>query len=77
MKTKSLKISGKKRRIQSAPTSTRDVVETAIDLAKSDYCLTWEEQLAKSPRKVSLWEIREASQRNEKTVGAGVEPAPG
>lgn len=38
------------------PTGTRNAVETAIDLAKSDYGLTWDQQLAKHPRKVSQWE---------------------
>lgn len=36
-------------------TPARDAVETAIDLAKSDPSLTWEEQLARQPGRVTPW----------------------
>ena len=37
-------------------TGSHDAVETAIDLAKSDRLLTWEEQLAQNPERVTRWE---------------------
>jgi len=40
---------------QPRKTGTRDAVEKAIELAKSDNSLTWEQQLAKEPRRISPW----------------------
>lgn len=42
---------------KSKKTGTRDAVETAIDLAKSDPSMTWEEQLARNPDRVTQWDV--------------------
>lgn len=36
--------------------STRDVVESSIELSKEDACTTWEESAVKRLGKVSRWE---------------------
>ena len=50
---------------QQKATGTRDAVETAIDLAKSDYALTWEQQLAEAPDRISPWQKHADTQEKQ------------
>ena len=52
-----------------APSSTRDAVETAIDLSKGDKSSTWEGRLERS-KKITPWLLDEDSTEN-----GGSEPA--
>jgi hypothetical protein len=42
-------------------TGTREAVETAIDLAKQDRSISWEEQMANDPNRISRWEEAKTS----------------
>jgi hypothetical protein len=37
-------------------TTSRDAVETAIDLAKQDNKSSWAEQIAQDPQRITPWE---------------------
>lgn len=47
---------------QPRKTGTRDAVEKAIELAKSDNYLTWEQQLENDPRRISPWAESQSEQ---------------
>lgn len=41
--------------LRGRPTSTREAVETAIDLSKGDKSSTWESHVSKEPDRITGW----------------------
>ena len=50
--------------VSSKKSSSRDAVESAIDRAKGNRRITWEAIIAKTPRRISLWEDQEPRNGN-------------
>jgi hypothetical protein len=46
----------KKKLLKTLVTSTRDAVESSIDLSKGDKSITWEEAANKKLTKITQWE---------------------
>ncbi len=45
-----------KKKLKTLTTSTRDAVESSIDLSKEDKSITWEEAANKKLTKIKQWE---------------------
>ena len=50
----------KKKLLKTLTTSTRDAVESSIDLSKGDKSITWEEAANKKLTKITQWESKKS-----------------
>lgn len=48
-----------------APSSTRNAVESSIDLSKGDKSITWEKSASKNFDKITKWENAKKNQHEE------------